>query len=54
MNSTAAQAATCNACGKPSAEEFCTRVECLTYGGGAVVAGPSILNPRFFPVKAAK
>ena len=43
-------ATTCNACGEPSVEDFCSRVECRTFGGGAAVAGPPILNPRFFPV----
>lgn len=36
--------ATCNACGLPSTEEFCTRPECLTYGSGACAPGPSIRN----------
>lgn len=32
----------CNACGRPSDTDFCLRADCLTYGSGAIVAGPSI------------
>ena len=36
--------AKCNACGRPTgnAGEFCTRPDCLTFGSGALVAGPGV------------